>query len=116
MPYRGATTLRKVRATLAEIELESDALSKSGWLKVTVPLAAPDPDLGTKVRRLLPNAVAVDCEPLWNEIAPPQVDHRGLAPAELFRIYFRDQHGTEPDDALMEAFAAMHEMARGPGE
>ncbi len=116
VPYRGGIALRQVRATLAELEQESHALSKSGWLKVIVSLAAPDPDLGAKVRRLLPNAVAVDYDPLWDEIAPPQVDHRGLAPAELFRIYFRDEHGTEPDEALMEAFKGMHEMAGGPGE
>ena len=116
VPYRGGIPLRQVRATLAELEQESDALSKSGWLKVIVPLAAPDPDLGAKVRRLLPNAVAVDYDPLWGEILPPQVDHHGLAPAELFRIYFRDQHGTEPDEALVEVFERMHEMARGPGE
>ncbi len=78
-----------------------------------MPLAAPDPDLGAKVRRLLPNAVAVDYDPLWDEMVPPQVDHRGLAPAELFRIYFCHQHGTEPGEALMEAFKGMHEMARG---
>ncbi len=81
-----------------------------------MPLAAPDPDLGAKVRRLLPNAVAVDYDPLRDEIVPSQVDHAGLASAELFRVYFRDQHGTEPDQALVEVFERMHEMAMGPGE
>jgi DNA repair protein SbcD/Mre11 len=116
IPYRGGIPLGKVRATLTELEQEADALSKSGWLKVMVPLAAPDPDLGAKVRRLLPNAVAVDYEPLWDEVVPPRLDHRGLAPAELFRIYFRDAHGTEPNEALIEAFRGMHEMARGRGQ
>ncbi len=74
VPYRGGTPLRQVRATLAELEQESDSLSKSGWLKVIVPLAAPDPDLGAKVRRLLPNAVVVDYDPLRDEIVPSQVD------------------------------------------
>ncbi len=116
VPYRGGTPLRQVRATLAELEQESDTLSKSGWLKVIVPLAAPDPDLGAKVRRLLPNAVVVDYDPLRDEIVPSQVDQAGLAPAELFRVYFRDQHGTEPDQALVEVFERMHQMAREPSE
>jgi exonuclease SbcD len=105
IPYQGGKPLVSLRAPLAELERESITLRDAGWLRVRVPLGAPDPDLNGKVRRLLPNAVVVEAEigRVKKQIAesrPPA----GASPVELFRAYFLREHARQPEPDLLEAF------------
>lgn len=110
VPYAGGKPLVKVRKTLEELEGEADALGAAGWLHVTVPLARPDADINARVRRLLPNAVVVAVElPTREEAAPGERPPQGSPPHELYRAYFRRQHGVEPEKALIETFNALYE-------
>ena len=113
IPYEGAKPLRTVRAGLSELETRSAELRESGWLRVRVPLDIPDPDLNSRVRQLLPNAVVVAVElperPVPTETRPAS----GSPPIELFRAYFRDRHGgRDPDEALLVAFHELMAQAK----
>ena len=105
VPYAGGTELRAIRMTLAELEREAERLRGCGWLRGTVPLEIPDFDLNRKVRRLLGSAVvSVDYElPARGDAAPP-ASRSGLGPGDLFTLYYRRHHATEPEAAVMAAF------------
>lgn len=107
VPYQGGIPVRQVRATLAELERDREEYANAGWLGVTVPLDAPDPDLNRKVRRLLPNAVKVEPElPEAGEAAPPTIT-RGLSPTELLRTYYRADRHREAQQEVVDAFSAL---------
>src|SRR5258708_13301911 len=74
VPYEGGLPLVDLRASLAELEAAADRYRK-GWLRVTVPLAAADPDLNRRVRDLLPNALVVRAE-------LPEVEEPAESPLE----------------------------------
>jgi exonuclease SbcD len=113
VPYRGARSLKDVRATLAELERDATALREQGWLRVKVPLPARDTELNAKVRRLLPNAVSVDDE-LPEAQAPKEVLHTSsMSPTEAYRAYFESEHGTIPEDAVVEKFTALYLEEKG---
>ena len=84
------------------------------YLEVTVISPQYDPDVAAKVRRLLPEVLAVhqDYPELPREAT---VARRGLAPQELFALYYKTRHGTVPDAALLDAFARLLETATAPG-
>jgi exonuclease SbcD len=103
--YQGGMPLRTIRKRLAELEKEAGKLSGKGWLRVKVPLDAADPDINGRVRRLLPNVVAVEVElPERREDKVSARPPHGAPPRELYRAYFQEERGSEPGDALMDAF------------
>jgi hypothetical protein len=109
--------LRRIRTTLADLERDATTLRDAGWLSVTVPISAPDPDLSGKVRRLLPNVLVVDSELPQEDQRPPEIERALLTPADLFRAYFRKEHGgAEPADNLVEAFVELRRQAEGGDE
>ncbi len=114
VPYQGTTPLVDHRATLAELEAEADVLRQAGWMRVTVPLAVPDPDVNGKVRRLLPNAVVVRVELPAAEVGDE--DERpadGTASHEVFAAYFRRQHHRLPEPELIDTFRELYRRAGG---
>lgn len=113
VPYRGGQPLRDVRATLAELERDADGLSKSGWLRVTVPLLVTDRDLNTKVRRLLPNAIVVDEELPETEPVAEILRTSSMSPSEAYRAYFQNEHGSPPEDPVVEKFATLYDEEIG---
>lgn len=111
IPYQGGRSLRSVRKSLGELERDATSLPAESWLKVTVSLSAPDPDINRKVRALLANAVAVEVE----LPEKPGTSHRedgtsparpptGSPPREVYQAYCRTRHGSPPDRQLLEAF------------
>ncbi len=105
MPYRGGKPLQQIRKTLSELEREAERLREAGWLRVTVPIDAPDFDINRKVRGLLGNAaVSIDYELPERKESPPEADRSGLDPAELFALYHRTHHGSEVEPAVLNAF------------
>ena len=112
VPYSGAKPLLSVRKTLAELENEADQLAGAGWLRITVPLAQPDPEINGRVRRLLPNAVVVEVElPQRTEDLPVDRPPVGAPPDKLYQAYFKGTHGREPEKAIIETFNSLREQA-----
>jgi exonuclease SbcD len=111
IPYEGGLPLVDLRASLPELEADADLYRRAGWLRVTVPLAAQDPDLHRKVRGLLPNALVVHAElpeveaPIGIRLEP------GVAPVVHYAAYHRREHGREAEPAVLEAFEALHAAA-----
>jgi exonuclease SbcD len=114
--YSGGKALREIRMSLEELEREAERLRDSGWLKVTVPLLAPDFDLNRTVRQLLGRAaVSVDYELPVSKDREPQPSRSGLGPGELFGLYYRREHKTEPEAPVMAAFNdLLHEAVEAP--
>jgi exonuclease SbcD len=110
VPYEGGRRLCTVRAPLVELERDAAELSEKGWLRVKVPLVEPDPDINGKIRRLLPNAVSVEVEPLEvDEVKEEPRPPAGSPPRELYRAYHVRRYGEEPSLELMEAFDSLLE-------
>jgi exonuclease SbcD len=108
--YEGGTELETITAGLERLERDAEELSHSGYLRVKVPLPTPDPDINSKVRRLLPNAVVVEVElPQGPEEKDETRPPRGAPPRELYRAYLLNRHGNEPEPDLLEAFDRLHE-------
>jgi exonuclease SbcD len=113
VPYQGGRTLRSVRKTMGELEREAPSLSTEGWLRVTVPLPAADPDVNRKVRQLVPNAVAVEVElPQKVEEARPRPPS-GSPPRRLYEAYFRRRHGRPPERELLATFDKLLAQSEG---
>ena len=105
VPYRGGRRLERLRMDLPTLEREADRLrAADSLLWVTVPLDAPDPELNSRVRRLLPNAVRVEAAlPEANAAAYATGADRGAPPRDLFAAWCRRERG-EPAAALLSAF------------
>ncbi len=103
--YRGGRRLARVRVSLDALERDAEMLRRGDpLLWVTVPLELPDPELNTRVRRLLPGAVKVEAE--LKTVARPPDDSRpprGALPTDLFRSYYAAS-GREPNEAVVDAF------------
>lgn len=113
VPYRGGKNLRDLRLTLGELQRDAERLRESGWLRITVPLEVRDPDINSKVRRLLPNAVAVEVDLAEIEPDKPLISTRGLRPTELYRAYHVAEHSAEPESRVVDAFEQLLADAEG---
>ena len=117
VPYEGGQTLADVRVTLADIERDELNLRALGWLRVTVPIDAGDPDLARKVRRRLPNALVVHGELPERPILIAARPALGASVPDHYRAYLKQHRGQEePAPALLETFASMYDSARGEGD
>ncbi len=110
VPYEGATPLVDVHLPLAEIQQQAKTLATQGWLRVTVPLEVPNPDLNRLVRELLPNALVVRPELPTNlqsekAPAPRRVD---TAPRELYAAYVRHARDQEAQPDLLDKFEELY--------
>jgi exonuclease SbcD len=115
IPYKGGMPLAKRVLTLAQIEEKQDELQKAGYLDITVQLLDFDPDLGRKVRRLVPNAISIHPqlpERPAQELAPPPSG----SPVELYRAYHQQEHGQAPSAEVEQAFETLHAQAAGDSD
>lgn len=122
VPYRGGKQLKRVRATLKDLERDAAALAGPDLLlAVQVPLETPDPDINARVRGLLPNALRVDVElpaarTLFDAPAAAARAH-ATDPAELYAAYVRQSRGEaalEPE--LLQAFKDLYAEECAHGE
>lgn len=115
VPYRGGKPLLAWRGTLRELETEAPRLRAAGWVRVTVPLSQPDPDLASSVRRLLPNALKVEAElPEREGTAVAGGARLGGEPAALYARFRAELRGaTAPEPDLLDAFRRLHAEAEG---
>lgn len=113
LPYEGAIALAKVRVSLTQLERDAPRLAKAGHLHVTVLLDAPDPDLASRVRRLVPNTVVVDAElppPIQGAHALPPPPP-SASPRQLYEHYRTHVAGQPADPDTVEAFEALWRQA-----
>ena len=115
VPYEGAKELRRERLRLSEIEQRAEELKSSGWLRITVPLDEPDPEMNRKVRQALGEAVvAVEIELPREQAkaeARPSLEVEG--PRRVFEHYYRQRNDREPGDALLEKFDQLRQEVEG---
>jgi exonuclease SbcD len=106
--HEGGKELHDLRLALPELEGRAAELRAAGWLRVTVPLSEPDPDLNRKVRELVPNALRVHAEP--PDVPVPATSGNGKTPDEMFAEYHQRQHGRPPEPGVAEAFRQLYEQ------
>ena len=114
VPYEGGKPLIDLRATFAELEADAEKLRDAGWLRVTVPLEVPEPDLNSRVRRLIPNALSVRVElPELEADEDPDRPPANASATELFTAFYRKKHQRPPEDALVDLFAEIYRECGG---
>lgn len=112
VPYQGGLPLVDLRAPLAELEETADRY-RTGWLRVTVPLAERDPDLNRKVRELLPNALVVRAE-LPEAEEPPDIRlETGVPPVRHYANYHLRVHQQPADIAVLDTFQDLYDQVSG---
>ena len=110
IPYEGGLPLVDLRASLAELEETADR-HRTGWLRVTVPLAERDPDLNRKVRELLPNALVVRAE-LPEAEEPPDIQlEMGVPPVRHYAAYHLRAHQEAAEVAVLDTFQDLYDQA-----
>ena len=107
VPYEGGKPLHDLKLTLPELEAREQDLRSSGWLRVTVPMNEPDPDLARKVRERLPNALVIRPE-LARQEAGIAVSRNGKSPADMYRDYHQRDHGRPPEACVEETFQSLY--------
>jgi exonuclease SbcD len=110
VPYEGGRPLLDLKLTPAELESHAEELRSAGWLRVTVPLDEPDPDLARKVRVRLPNALVIRPELPHHEAATSDT-RNGKSPLEMYRDYHQQEHGRSPDASVEEAFERLYSQS-----
>jgi exonuclease SbcD len=110
VPYEGGRPLLDLKLTPAELESRAEELRAAGWLRVTVPLDDPDPDLARKVRERLPNALVIRPE-LPHQEASTSDTRSGKCPLEMYRDYHQQEHGRPPDASVEEAFERLYSQS-----
>jgi exonuclease SbcD len=112
IPYAGAQTLHDLRLTMDEIAADSATLKNKGWLRITVPMDSPDPDIARKVRDALPNALIVRAELPAVEMGRAEAPSLETTPmTELFKNFYEKQRGSSPNALVMDAFAELYKKA-----
>jgi exonuclease SbcD len=95
VPLRSGRKLRRVKASLNEIERLAPEL-QDAYLRVELS-ASPSPGLADKVRAILPNAVDVVIAGGARETDGPEPERRlGRSPRELFSEYLKQRGADDP--------------------
>jgi exonuclease SbcD len=113
VPYEGGKPLQDLRLTLQQLDEQRGQLLEAGWLRITVPLEEPDPDLARKVRGLVPNAVVVHAELPERPALEPDRPAAGATPVELYQAYHLRRHGEKADEEVEAGFQALYQEAGG---
>jgi exonuclease SbcD len=103
VPLASGRPLRDLRGTLDEVVAQG-ATAGDAWLRVFVTTEGPVPGIADRVREELPNALDVHLvyERAERETRAEPVS--SLHPRDQFIAYYRDQHGAEPPEPVLEAF------------
>ncbi len=108
VPYEGGLPLADVKGTLEQLRARQSELVDAGWLRVTVPLDAPDPEINRAVRRLLPNAVVVHAELAEAKTAETGWADKDASPSELYAAWHERARGEAPEQPLLDAFGTLY--------
>ena len=109
--------LRRVKVALDELDRRTTELAEfDGWLKVTVALDHPLPGLKDRVRRHLPNVLAIELSlPDQKEETHQGVDLEKISMSQAYAQFYEETRGQDLPDALKTAFDDLYEGS-GEGE
>ena len=113
VPFEGGKPLRDLTLTLPQVEEQRGRLLGAGWLRISVPLEEPDPDLARKVRAMVPNAVVVHAELPERPAPGPGRPPASATPVELYQAYHQRRHGEQPGEEIEAGFQALYQDAEG---
>jgi exonuclease SbcD len=95
--------LLDLRGTMDQVIARS-ATTGDAHLRVFLEVDGPMPGVADRVREEIPGAVDVQLVYERRDLTAEGEPLSSLAPREQFASYYRDQHGAEPADELMQAF------------
>ncbi len=106
---RGGRKLMDVSGTLEDLQSHAGYVGDA-YLRVVVKTGGPVPNIVDSVREILPNAVDVQID--YPRAEAEQREHRlsSLQPLDQYLAYYHTFHGTEPEPALVAAFAEVLEL------
>jgi exonuclease SbcD len=115
VPYEGGKSLAKWEGTLPELEQQADTLKAYGFVRVSIRLDAPVPDLNRRARQVLPNIVAVDAvRPVGageDATVPGPGARPPKPPVERFHDYYVRAHQRPPQEATVALFTELYHSA-----
>lgn len=111
-PLSSGRQLLQVRGSLAELERHQDTRD-SAWLKVELVCDGPQPGLADEVREILPHALEVRLDYPREDAAKRAGELRRLSPRDLFARYFRERHGADAHEDVIQLFDELLEEAGG---
>lgn len=104
----GGTPLVDLRLTMAELTQRESELRQAGWLRLTLLLDQPDPNLARTVMDQFPQAVQVRLElPHAPETEVPR-SREGRSPLDLYRQFHLERHSVSPELAVEDAFQDLY--------
>ncbi len=103
VPLSSGRGLADVRGTLDEVIARGRELGDA-FLRAFVSTDGPVPGIADRVREELPNALDVHLVYERVDHEPPGEPVSSLHPRDQFVAYFRQQHGAEPPEPILEAF------------
>ena len=109
--------LRRVKVALDELDRRTAELAEfDGWLKVTVALDHPLPGLKDRVRRHLPNVLAIELSlPDQEDETRQGVDLEKISMSQAYAQFYEETRGQDLPNALKTAFDDLYEGS-GEGE
>ncbi|HVM35739.1 MAG TPA: exonuclease SbcCD subunit D [Actinomycetota bacterium] len=107
-PIEGGRRLLDVSGKLDDLpKIAADV--GDAYLRVELKTEGVVPGIADRVREILPNALDVRLDYERSDAEELEVSLRSLEPRAQFASYYRAAHGSDPADALMSAFDAVHE-------
>lgn len=103
VPLSSGRGLADVRGTLDEVIARGRELGDA-FLRAFVSTDGPVPGIADRVREELPNALDVHLVYERVDHEPPGEPVSSLHPRDQFVAYYRQQHGAEPPEPILEAF------------
>ena len=105
--------LRRVKVALDELDRRTEELAEfDGWLKVTVNLEHPLPGLKDRIRRHLPNVLAIELSlPDQAEETQQGVDLEKISMSEAYAQFYEETRGQAPSEVLKKAFDTLYEAS-----
>ena len=105
--------LRRVKVALDELDRRTEELAEfGGWLKVTVNLEHPLPGLKDRIRRHLPNVLAIELSlPDQAEETQQGVDLEKISMSEAYAQFYEETRGQAPSKELKKAFDDLFEAS-----
>jgi len=116
VPYQGGAQLGEWAGTITELERDAEKLKRFDYLKLTITLDAPIPDLNRRARQILPNVVVVDA------VLPESVTEgantdgstrpgSAAAPVDQFRAFYQREHQREAMPETLDLFSELYASA-----
>lgn len=115
VPYEGARVLRELTLTLEDLATVAPS-TNDAWLRVTVPLDKPDPDVAAKVRAALPNAVDVRVRLPERDAEPSLMPTPVLSPRDEYAAYVVARRRREAEPELLDAFDELRKECAEAGD